>query len=299
MKKKTMMIALCALILVCVGAYAATKITVTDKPQMENVDAVKTDEQTEAVEMAQTAEQAETAEAEIVELGGRITEIADGCIVIETLMHGMVQVNLGDDTLYDGADPDELAVGQYIQVMYDGKMTRSLPAQITAMSLGCNKLSGVVEELSEEGFMLRVEIALEGEEGAEPQVFTESYFVLADGAMMEGLLVDMPVTVFHDGKMTRSIPAQVTAQHVRLMEIEGVIDETTEEGFMMTDVNGMQYRVALMEGAQLFVTPAAGTAVRVAYNGVATMSIPALINAMEVLPVPAVEADLATATMID
>ena len=198
MKKKTMMIALCALILVCVGAYAATKITVTDKPQMENVDAVKTDEQTEAVEMAQTAEQAETAEAEIVELGGRITEIADGCIVIETLMHGMVQVNLGDDTLYDGADPDELAVGQYIQVMYDGKMTRSLPAQITALKVGLYPVSGVVKELGENSVTLSRE-----EIGDEVIVF------LPEGA--EALSVGDSVTAYTNGAMTMSLPAQTNA----------------------------------------------------------------------------------------
>ena len=238
----------------------------------------------------------ELAEEEMVLLNGFLVEKGADYVLVKNSYGEEIHVNLTEDVAFMAED---LVIGDYVYVVYNGMMTRSLPAQITAMSLGCNKLSGVVEELSEEGFMLRVEIALEGEEGTEPQVFTESYFVLADGAMMEGLLVDMPVTVFHDGKMTRSIPAQVTAQHVRLMELEGVIDETTEEGFLMTDVNGMQYRVALMEGAQLFVTPAAGTAVRVAYNGVATMSIPALINAMEVLPVPAVETDLATATMID
>ena len=198
MKKKTMMIALCALILVCVGAYAATHMVVLDKPQMENVDAVKTDEQTEAVEMAQTAEQAETAEAEIVELGGRITEIADGYIVMETLMHGMVQVNLGDDTLYDGADPDELAVGQYIQVMYDGKMTRSLPAQITALKVGLYPVSGVVKEVAENSVTLSRE-----EIGDEVIVF------LPEGA--EALSVGDSVTAYTNGAMTMSLPAQTNA----------------------------------------------------------------------------------------
>lgn len=198
MKEKTMMIALCALILVCVGAYAATHMVVLDKPQMENVDAVKTDEQTEAVEMAQTAEQAETAEAEIVELGGRITEIADGYIVMETLMHGMVQVNLGDDTLYDGADPDELAVGQYIQVMYDGKMTRSLPAQITALKVGLYPVSGVVKELGENSVTLSRE-----EIGDEVIVF------LPEGA--QALSVGDSVTAYTNGAMTMSLPAQTNA----------------------------------------------------------------------------------------
>ena len=198
MKKKTMMIALCALILVCVGAYAATKITVTDKPQMENL--VESTGHTETAETTEITEQTGTAEAEaeIVELGGRITEIADGYIVMETLMHGMVQVNLGDDTLYDGADPDELAVGQYIQVMYDGKMTRSLPAQITALKVGLYPVSGVVKELGENSVTLSRE-----EIGDEVIVF------LPEGA--EALSVGDSVTAYTNGAMTMSLPAQTNA----------------------------------------------------------------------------------------
>ena len=198
MKKKTMMIALCALILVCVGAYAATKITVTDKPQMENL--VESTGHTETAETTEITEQTGTAEAEaeIVELGGRITEIADGYIVMETLMHGMVQVNLGDDTLYDGADPDELAVGQYIQVMYDGKMTRSLPAQITALKVGLYPVSGVVKELGENSVTLSRE-----EIGDEVIVF------LPEGA--QALSVGDSVTAYTSGAMTMSLPAQTNA----------------------------------------------------------------------------------------
>ena len=199
MKKKTMMIALCALILVCVGAYAATHMVVLDKPQMENL--VESTGHTETAETAETTEiteQAETAEAEIVELGGRITEIADGYIVIETLMHGMVQVNLGDDTLYDGADPDELAVGQYIQVMYDGKMTRSLPAQITALKVGLYPVSGVVKEVAENSVTLSRE-----EIGDEVIVF------LPEGA--QALSVGDSVTAYTNGAMTMSLPAQTNA----------------------------------------------------------------------------------------
>ncbi len=38
-----------------------------------------------------------------------------------------MQVNILDDTLYNGSlQQGELAVGQYAEVIYDGKMTRSI-----------------------------------------------------------------------------------------------------------------------------------------------------------------------------
>lgn len=247
-----------------------------------------------AVALAENATETDMPEMILVE--GFLLEKNDGHILMETSYGEELQVNLSEDVAFMAED---LMIGDYIYVVYNGMMTRSLQAQISALSLGCDKLVGVVEELSEDGFMLRVETVVEGEEGVEPEIVTESYFVTGNAAKVEGLLVDMPVTVYHDGKVTRSIPPQVSASYVRLMEMEGVIDETTEEGFLMTDVNGMQYRVALTEEARLFVAPAAGTAVRVVYNGVTTMSIPALVNGMEVLPAPVDEAELATETIVD
>ena len=188
MKKKMMLMVLAALALMVVGAYAATHFVVMDEVKTETVETVKTAETEEAGEEA----------AEIFELGGEITEIADGYIVIEDSVHGMVQVNLGDDTLYDGADPDELAVGQFIQVMYDGKMTRSLPAQITALKVGLYPVSGVVKEVAENSVTLSRE-----EIGDEVIVF------LPEGAPQ--LSVGDSVTAYTNGAMTMSLPAQTNA----------------------------------------------------------------------------------------
>ena len=265
-------------------------VTATPAPEKED----NTNE-TYTEEGAPLRTKEETAGA-MVFVEGFLLEKGEAYLLLATNDGQQLQVNLTEDAALLAED---IVVGDYMYVVHNGMLTRSIPAQVGAITLGCDKLSGVVEELSEEGFMLRVETAVEGEADEEPEVTVESYFVLADMAALEGIQVDMPVTVFHDGQVTRSVPAQVTAQFVRLMELEGVVDETTEEGFLMTDVNGMQYRVALTEDARLFVEPVAGTAVRVVYNGVATMSIPALINGTEVLPVPVAEGELATVTIID
>ena len=203
MKKKMIVFALIALVVLCVGAYAATHMVALDKTGMvkpeENKEATQTVETVETTEITETAETADDAsEVEILELGGQITEIADGYILIMDSVHGAVQVNLGDDTLYDGADLEELNVGQYIQVMYDGKMTRSIPAQVYALKVGLYPVSGVVKAVGEGSITLSRE-----EIGDEVIVF------LPEGAAVPA--VGDNVTAYTIGMMTMSMPAKTHA----------------------------------------------------------------------------------------
>ena len=206
MKKKMIVFALIALVVLCVGAYAATHMVALDKTGMvkpeENKEATQTVETVETAETAETIEITETAddvsEVEILELGGQITEIGEGYILIMDSVHGAVQVNLGDDTLYDGADLEELNVGQYIQVMYDGKMTRSIPAQVYALKIGLYPVSGVVKEVGEGSITLSRE-----EIGDEVIVF------LPQGAATPN--VGDSVTAYTNGAMTMSLPAKTNA----------------------------------------------------------------------------------------
>lgn len=93
-------------------------------------------------------------ENEIYYLTGQITEIADDYIILEGTEQGTVQVNLFDDTVFGGKLPDELAVGEYAQVLYDGKMTRSIPPQVTALAVDVSVLEGKVAEILEDGRVL-------------------------------------------------------------------------------------------------------------------------------------------------
>ena len=193
MNKKIIITALAVLaigVLAVMGFAAVTARTdMTKEPEVQAT--------AEPVEEPELLDGGETM-IEVFELSGQITEILDGAIIIEDKTHGAVQVNLGDDTLYDGADPDELAVGQYVQVMYDGKMTRSLPAQVYALRVGLYPLSGVVKELDED----RMTIA-RAEIGDEVIVFLPE-----DAPQMA---VGDSVTVYTTGVMTMSLPAQTTA----------------------------------------------------------------------------------------
>lgn len=193
MNKKIIITALAVLVIgvLAVMGFAAVNAR-TDMMKEPEVQATA-----EPVEEPELLDGGETM-IEVFELSGEITEILDGAIIIEDKSHGAVQVNLGDDTLYDGADPDELAVGQYVQVMYDGKMTRSLPAQVYALRVGLYPLSGVVKELGED----RMTVA-RAEIGDEVIVF------LPEDAPQ--LAVGDSVTVYTTGVMTMSLPAQTTA----------------------------------------------------------------------------------------
>lgn len=93
-------------------------------------------------------------ESEVYYLTGQITEIADDYIILEGTEQGTVQVNLFDDTVFGGKFPDELAVGEYAQVLYDGKMTRSIPPQVTALAVDVSVLEGKVAEILEDGRVL-------------------------------------------------------------------------------------------------------------------------------------------------
>ena len=103
--------------------------TTTSAPneEAETADALR--EETETTETEDGAEEIDT-------LCGQITEINDEYLILEGTQQGTVQVNIFDDTLYNGLlQQGELAVGQYAEVIYDGKMTRSIPAQIAALAI--------------------------------------------------------------------------------------------------------------------------------------------------------------------
>ena len=140
---------------------------------------------------------------EYADIAGVVTEIADGYILIHNADQGEVQVNVSDDTIYEGT---AIAVGDYIHVTYSGAMTRSLPPQISALRVGCYVRTGTVSAVEEGGFML----AAEGEE----------IRVNAEKALMEGVTEGATVTVYFNGAMTMSLPAQIGAEMIEIRNYE-------------------------------------------------------------------------------
>lgn len=137
-------------------------------------------------------------ENEVYYLTGQITEIADDYIILEGTEQGTVQVNLFDDTVFGGKLPDELVVGEYAQVLYDGKMTRSIPPQVTALAVDVCVLEGKVAEILEDGRVLidrtdvTEQVILSLPEGVELKVGDSAVF-------------------YTTGIATMSLPAQMNA----------------------------------------------------------------------------------------
>ncbi len=132
---------------------------------------------------------------EIVEMTGTVLEITDTYILIENTDGQQVQVNLYDETISEGKTPEE---GDLIHILYNGMMTRSLPPQISALRIGCYVRTGSVVELTEEGFTL--------DDG------NEIILVHATPEQLSGIETGSAVTVYFNGAMTMSIPAQIGAE---------------------------------------------------------------------------------------
>ena len=195
---KKLMIAALALLLAVGALVALAENNAKEAPQD-----IATDEaETEQVTIDGTAEADGVSEEdempEVFMLGGEVTEVGEGYFVMADAELGEVQVNLGDDSAFDGVEMDELAAGQYVYVIYDGKMTRSLPPQVFALRVSMYATTGEITELTE-GKMTLVR----------DEIGDEVIISLPQDA--PALAVGDHVTAYTTGIMTMSIPAQMNA----------------------------------------------------------------------------------------
>lgn len=206
---------------------------------------------------------------QVFALSGIISQVEEQGLMLESEQSGQVLVNLSDETVFEGLEKDELRAGQYIFVDYDGKMTRSLPPQVSAQRIAMYAVSGVVSEVSENSVTISRE-----QEGDQVVVH------LPEGA--DALYVGCPVTAYTDGVMTASIPGQVNARHVETPTLEGKISAVQEGSFSMTTGQGEEYTVNMGEDTVLSGALKSGGKVKVYYNGAATFSIPPQVAAIAV-----------------
>ena len=87
-------------------------------------------------------------EADLQTQHGYILEMLDdGSFLLLNQDNQTVQVNTDENTVTDLAEP--LHAGQYVVVDYDGKLTRSLPAQLYAQHIFGATLKGIVSAVNE------------------------------------------------------------------------------------------------------------------------------------------------------
>ena len=152
--------------------------TTTSAPNEETEMTNALGEETETTETEDGAEEIDT-------LCGQITEINDEYLILEGTQQGTVQVNIFDDTLYNGS-------------LQQGEMTRSIPAQIAALAINVYPLTGTVDAVEEDGRVL-----VTPADGGEQVVLS-----LPDGVTMEA---GETATFYTNGMATLSIPAQMNA----------------------------------------------------------------------------------------
>ena len=196
--KKKMIWVLLAVVLVLAAAAAVLLLTKNDVVESTGPIVVteETTAETEIPEETEAEVLSEEAEIELVTLTGVITEITDEYVLLDVGDMGQIQANLSEDTLIEGVE--ELAIGQTAIVTYDGKMTRSLPAQITALRVGVYEVRGTVKTM-EDG-----RITVEKTEGGDEVVLT-----LPENA--PALAVGDVITAYTTGISTMSLPPQMNA----------------------------------------------------------------------------------------
>lgn len=167
-------------------------------------------------------------------LEGVVSEVyEDGFMLGEVDMHGDVIVHT-NQTL------PHVYAGMTVQVYFDGAMGMSLPAQVSARHIVVPQLTGEVSEKTEESFLLtddsgkKYEVLLtdetlvglleepvieNAEEIDEPETpIAEGTPDEAEEASEKSDTIEWGegdrVTVYYNGIMTRSLPAQVTAIEV-------------------------------------------------------------------------------------
>ncbi len=135
-------------------------------------------------------------ESEVFLLSGTIMEVLDDCVMLDVPELGDVQAFISEETTIEGVDA--LRIGQTAVVLYDGKMTRSLPPQITAQRISVYAVEGTVTEVAED----RVTIQRGDELG-------EVVLTLPENA--PELEIGQSVIAYTTGIMTMSLPPIMNA----------------------------------------------------------------------------------------
>ena len=189
----------------CVYALAADMLAPVETEQTEIAatapEELQDAEQTDAQDEAMMLDGEEEMPVELYGVEGEIVEIGEGYVVLSTQMHGMVQINFTEETVFEGVTQEGLAVGQYLFADYNGMMSRSIPAQITGLRVYAVMLSGVVSEVGEGSVTI-----LQDETGMEIVIhLPETAGQLAAGDH---------ITAATNGAMTMSLPPQTSAAQI-------------------------------------------------------------------------------------
>jgi len=207
--KKIVIFLLAAILLVTCLAVAEQNAPAENETPVENAAA-------EEIIEEETEETPDCPESYFV--SGYVMEIMeDGSLLILTNNGEEIVVHLHEETVNE---LDEILPGQFIIVDYNGMMTRSIPAQISADHLYVYSMDGIVTEV------------IENEEERYFLMDTELHGIVMVRLPEDILLpnVDMHVRVYFNGVMTLSLPGQINA-----LGMESIPNELARGEIEITD----------------------------------------------------------------
>ena len=214
----------------------------------------------------QTADNAKQAEEQFT-LSAMVTEATDGALLLDDLNGGTYEAHITPDTVFETSAP--VQPGDWVTIIYNGMLTRSIPAQLTAQRVYSFSLTGVVGGEEADSFLLTLE--------DETQVQANLPETIARPQNGE------TVTVYYNGQMTYSLPGQVFAELVRRVDLEGEITGVAEDHVVLETENG-EAEVYITESTRVLTRLEAGAKIRVATGGIMTLSLPPHYVALEILP---------------
>lgn len=206
-------------------------------------------------------------DAEEYAFSGFVAEVTDEYFTFTTTDEQLIQANL--------STPCDLVEGDLVLVTYNGQMTYSIPAQISAMDVTVMEqeqpeMTGTVTEITEDAIIFTT---------ADGQTIQAN---LSEDTVQEYLLPSETLTVgdfihvTYNGQMTRSIPAQIAAIAVRAYVQQGQVTAMGDAYFMLkTELDEIQVNCTAEQLAQV----SEGAQVTVYFSGAMTMSLPAQIGA--------------------
>ena len=214
---------------------------------------------------------AEPVSEELVSMEGMVIEITDEGWLIESAELGEVIVLASDETYIETSR--DILPGDYLYIDYNGMMTRSIPPQVSASVARMHVLSGSVAESNPE----ENTVLLNAESHGEVIVHLPEDWA--------GKEIDVEsLTVYFNGAMTMSLPAQIGAGYVVPgYSLQGVVTEIGEGWLMLGE--GMEAVQVNVESQLLPEDMAAGDVIRVLYNGQMTRSIPPQVSAGAIIQI--------------
>ena len=166
-------------------------------------------------------------------------------------------------------DTERPRAGDYVTVRYRGQWgCEDIIADVVSCHMLTGEVTGVFME-PEPYFLMKTESG-------------DTVRVNLGFISPETVVSGLPVTVYYNGIMTRSVPPQVSAEHIRGLTITGEIAEVREDSLLLTGDSPALIRIT---PETILLSPMMpGSVITVSVLPVMTLSIPPQYTAAELLP---------------